>query len=147
VTNATMGRKSTVPDAMGEAAEPAAVPEPTPMSKTAEPASVSAPTPEAASVSASTPKPASMPAPTAPTAPTAPMTAASDCRDVRDNAKRANSNARRQNTYRSLLHGALSPIEVVAALQGSRADSLKCNCRFRREFPRYRGQSSVFNFR
>jgi hypothetical protein len=55
----------------------------------------------------------SVPATTTPTAmpattpmPAAAATPAGDCGSVRDNAKRANRNARCQNTYCFLLHGA-----------------------------------------
>jgi hypothetical protein len=53
--------------------------------------------------------PAAMPAATTPTAmpasATTPTAMPRDCRFVRDDAKRANRNACRQNTYCSLLHG------------------------------------------
>jgi hypothetical protein len=138
MANATMGGSKSMEPVpapnVGKAAEPASVPAPN-VGKAAE-SPVSAPTPEAAAVSAPTPKPAAVSTPT-PAPATTPMPTG-DCRDVRDEAKRANRNARCQNTYCFLLHGALSPIEVVGALQRWRADSPKCNCRLRREFPRRR---------
>jgi hypothetical protein len=55
------------------------------------------------------------------TAPTsASAFAPGDCRSVRDDAKRANRNACRQNTYCSLLHGR-SPLEVQKPLVCRRA--------------------------
>jgi hypothetical protein len=63
---------------------------------------------------ASTVKSSSKPATAVTTAPTSVTTATSasvaapgDCRSVRDDAKRANRNAGRQNSYRSLRHGTL----------------------------------------
>jgi hypothetical protein len=72
-----------------------------------EPASMSATTPTAmptttpTAMPATTTRPATTPMPAA-----ASTTPAGDCRSVRDDAKRANRNARCQNTYCFLLHGA-----------------------------------------
>jgi hypothetical protein len=103
---------------VGKAAEPASMSAPN-VSKAAasvsaatpeaaEPTSVPAPTPKPASVSAPSPKPASV------SAPAATSMAAGERRDVRDKAKRANRNARCQDTYRSF-HGAL--LDVVLTLR------------------------------
>jgi hypothetical protein len=64
-------------------------------------------------------------------------TAPGDCRGVRDDAKRANRNACRQNTYCSLLHGVFPQFRLLNSqgLQRSRADLPISNCCLRREFP------------
>ena len=99
---AMRGSKSMEPvpaPGVGKAAESASVSAPN-VGKAAEPASVPATTPAA--------EPTAVSAPASVSAPAATSMPAGHCRNVRDEAKRANRNARCQDSYRSL-HGALLP--------------------------------------
>ncbi len=98
VGRATMGGKSMKPTAPAVKAgkSTTAMPATTPAAPTVKPSKPTASTP--------TPMPAASTPTTMPA--TAATTPAGDCRSVRDDAKRANRNARCQNSYCFLLHGA-----------------------------------------
>ena len=101
VGRATMDGKSMKPTATAVKAgkSTTAMPATTPAAPTVKPSKPTAPAVKSTASAMATPATTPMPA-------AASTTPAGDCRSVRDNAKRANRNARCQNTYCFLLHGA-----------------------------------------